>query len=294
MKKQFYILALMLLVATSGFAQFILKVTVPSTTLTCYAGGNFNGWTPSKTPLDLLSTDEVTHTKVFAVELPLSFIGSGTFKILAGTDWAFEQSDPQFTATTDVTATSQDLVVTAFNALPSPIEIDVTVPADVNECYAIGGPWGWTLPTAAQKMTLVSEDFTTKIFAIVIFDKTTSHDVSVKFLAGLDGANWTYSQTSADNFVYIGTDSYVNFICSAFIAFAPPTAIRTINSDNYSIKTIDRKIEVSGKYSNVTLFNLQGKMIQATTNQKAFISNDLIPGVYIIRVDNKSYKQVIN
>jgi hypothetical protein len=67
----------------------------------------------------------------------------------------------------------------------------------------------------------------------------------------------------------------------------------TINADNYSIKTIDRKIEVAGKYSNVTLFNVQGKMIQSTTNQKTFTSNDLTPGMYIIRVDNKPYKQII-
>ena len=294
MKKQLYTLALLLLVATSGFAQFTLTATVPSTTLQCYASGGFNGWAPlANTPMALMSTDDVAGTKLFGVDLPLTFVGSGTFQIVAGTDWAFAQSDPQFTAIATAGATTQNVIVTKFNALPSPIEITVTVPAAVNDCYLIGY-FGWTLPTNARKMDLVSETTTEKVFSYVIFDKTTSHDVSVKFLAGLDGANWTYSQTSADNFVYIGTDSYVNFICSAFIAFAPPTAIRTINSDNYSIKTIDRKIEVSGKYSNVTLFNLQGKMIQATTNQKAFISNDLIPGVYIIRVDNKSYKQVIN
>ncbi|HEY5509085.1 MAG TPA: hypothetical protein VIK29_10455, partial [Paludibacter sp.] len=105
MKKQFYTLVLMLLVATSGFAQFILKATVPSTTLICYAAGNFNGWSATATPMDLVSTDETTSTKVFGVELPFSFIGSGTFKILAGPEWKFEQSDldPQFSATTDLT-----------------------------------------------------------------------------------------------------------------------------------------------------------------------------------------------
>ncbi len=294
MKKQFYLLALLLLVTTSGFAQFILRATVPSTTLTCYAAGNFNSWGAGKTQLALLSTDDVKKTKLFVVELPLTFINSGTFKILAGSDWSFEQADAQFSATTDVSATSQDVVVTAFKAMPSPIEINVTVPLSVKVCYAVGGPWGWTLPTAAQQMSLISEDMSSKVFAIVVFDKTSSHNINVKFLAGLDGANWTYSQTATDNFVYVGTESYVNFVCNAFNAYQVPVAVSTITSDNYSINASNRKIEVAGKYSNVSLFNMQGKMIQTSTNPNAFISNDLTPGMYIIRVDNKAYKQVIN
>ena len=294
MKKLFYTLALLLLVTTSGFAQFTLTATVPSSTLQCYASGGFNGWAAlANTPMSLMSTDDVAGTKVFGVDLPLTFVSSGTFQIVAGTDWAFAQSDPQFTATTTAGATSQNVVVTSFKALPSPIEITVTVPAAVNDCYLIGY-FGWTLPTNARKMDLVSTTSTDKVFSYIIYDKTTSHTIAVKFLAGLDGTNWTYQQTSIENFTYSGTDGSVNFVCNAFNAYAAPSAVMTINAENYSIKTIDRKIEVAGKYSNVTLFNVQGKMIQSTTNQKTFTSNNLTPGMYIIRVDNKSFKQIIN
>jgi hypothetical protein len=294
MKKQLYTLALLLLIATSGFAQFTLTATVPSSTLQCYASGGFNGWAPlANTPMALMSVDNAAGTKLFGVDLPLTFVSSGTFQIVAGNDWAFAQSDPQFTATTTAGATTQNVVVTSFKALPSPIEITVTVPIAVNDCYIIGY-WGWTLPTAAKKMDLVSTDASTKTFSYIIYDKTTTHTISVKFLAGLDGANWTYQQTATPNFNYSGTDASVSFVCDAFNAYAPPAAVTTINADNYSIKTINRKIEVAGKYSNVTLFNAQGKMLQSSTNVKTFISNNLTSGMYIIRVDNKSYKQIIN
>jgi hypothetical protein len=295
MKKQLYTLALMLFVAISSFAQFTLTATVPATTLVCYAAGNFNGWAAlATTPMTLISTDNTAGTKLFGLDLPLTFIGSGTFQIVAGTDWAFAQSDPQFVATTNTSDITQNVIVTSFKLLPSPIEVDVTVPAAVNQCYIVGGPWGWTLPTAAQEMTLITEDSSTKVFAFVIFDKTTTHSLSVKFLAGLDGALWTYQQTATENFIYNGTDTSCSFVCDAFNAYAAPAAVMTINADNYSVKTINRKIEVAGKYSNVTLFNLQGRMIQSTTNGKTFVSNDLTSGMYIIRVDNKSYKQIIN
>lgn len=294
MKKQFYTLALLLLVATSGFAQFTLTATVPSSTLQCCASGGFNGWAPlANTPMTLMSTDNTAGTSLFGVDLPLTFVSSGTFQIVAGTDWAFAQSDPQFTATTTVGATTQNVVVTSFKLLPSPIEVDVTVPAAVNDCYIVGY-WGWTLPTAAKKMDLISTDASTKTFSYTIYDKATSHVISVKFLAGLDGTNWTYQQTATANFNYSGTDALVSFACDAFNAYAAPAAVMIINADNYSVKTIDRKIEVVGKYANVTLFNLQGRMMQSTMNGKTFISNNLTPGMYIIRVDNKSYKQIIN
>ncbi len=294
MKKQLYTLALLLLVATSGFAQFTLTATVPSSTLQCYASGGFNGWAPlANTPMTLMSTDNSKGTSLFGVDLPLTFVSSGTFQIVAGTDWAFAQSDPQFTATTTAGATTQNVVVTSFKLLPSPIEIDVTVPVAVNDCYIVGY-WGWTLPTAAKKMDLISTTSIDKTFSYIIYDKSPSHVISVKFLAGLNGTNWTYQQTATPNFNYSGTDPLVSFVCDAFNAYAAPAAIMTINADNYSIKTINRKIEVAGKYSNVTLFSVQGKIIQSTTSEKAFISNDLTPGMYIIRVDNKSYKQVIN
>jgi len=294
MKKQFYTLALLLLVATSSFAQFTLTATVPSSTLLCYASGGFNGWAaPESTQLTLISTDDVAGTKVFGIDLPLLFVGSGTFQILAGTDWAFAQSDPQFTATTTVDATSQNVTVTSFQALPSPIEINVTVPAAVNECYVIGY-WGWTLPDAAKKMTLVSTTSSNKVFSYTIYDKVSTHTISVKFLTGLDGLNWTYQQTATENFNYSGTDASVSFTCDAFNAYAEVSAVNTINANNYSIKTINRIIEVTGKFSNVTLFNVQGRMIESTSNQKSFSSKDLTPGMYIIRVDNISYKQIVN
>ena len=188
---------------------------------------------------------------------------------------------------------SQDVIVPSFKAYPYPFTINVTVPVSVNDCYVIGGLWGWTLPASAQKMTLISTDINSKVFTISIYDKMATHSVSVKFLAGLNGTNWTYQQTQAANFAYSGTDAYCNFTCDSFLANAAPSAIQTINTENYFIKTIDRKIKVEGKFWNVSLFNLQGRFIQSVINNTDFISNSLTPGLYILRVDSKSYKQLI-
>lgn len=294
MKKQFFILALLLFFATKGFAQFTLRAVVPSTTNTCFISGGFNSWLPlANTPMALQSTDNVAGTKVFSVNLPLKFVGSTTFKIAAGAEWAFEQADPQFTATAIAGDVSQEVTVTSFKALPFPIDISVTVPAEVNVCY-LSGPWGWNLPAAAHQMTLISSNPNSKVFGYAFYDKVGVHSLALKFLAGLDATNWTYSQNQTTDFLYNGSESSASFTCDAFKAYAPtPTAINTVKSDNYSIKIVDNKILVEGQFSTVALFDLQGKLIQSVRKQGVFTSGKLNAGIYIVRVDNKSYKQII-
>ena len=297
MKKQLIIFGLLLLVATSGFAQFTLRATVPASTMMCYTSGGFNGWKPLiNTPMTLVSTDAVAGTKVFSVNLPLTFVNSGGFQIIAGTDWSFAQSDSQFGAITTVGATSQDVVVTSFKALPVFIDASVTVPVAVNECYIIGGSWGWTLPYAGRKMTLVSTTATNKVFKYSIDDKTATHNIAVKFLAGLDGTNWTYQQTAAANFVYAGTDATCSFVCDAFNSIYVPvaTAVENTINDGNSIKVIDKSIVAEGVVSNVSVFDVRGNLIQSVNTKGMFTSKTLNSGLYIIRVDNKTYKQVIN
>ena len=276
----------------AGVDQFVLNVTVPLQTTICYVSGNFNAWSITANPLTYISTDNTAGTKLFRAYLPYSFVGSGIFQLVAGTDWSFAASNGNITAVSS--GLSQDVIVTSFKAYPYPFTINVTVPTSVNDCYVVGGQWGWTLPTSAQKMTLVSTDASSKVFAISIYDKVATHSVSVKFLAGLNGTNWTYQQTQAANFSYTGTDVSCNFTCDSFLAYAAPSAVQTINADNYSIKTIERRIEVKGRYSTVSLFNLQGRLINSAKDGSSFIANYLNSGLYILRIDNKSYKQIIN
>jgi len=276
----------------AGVDQFVLNVTVPLQTTICYVSGNFNAWSITANQLTYISTDNTAGTKLFRVYLPYSFVGSGSFQIVAGTDWSFAASNGNITAVSS--GMSQDVIVPSFKAYPYPFTINVTVPVSVNDCYVAGGQWGWTLPTSAQKMTLVSTDASTKVFAISIYDKAPTHSVSVKFLTGLNGTNWTYQQTQAANFAYSGTDASCNFTCDSFMAYAAPSTIQTINSNTFSVKTIDRKIIVDGKFCNVTLFDLQGRLIQSQKNNTAYVYTNLTPGLYILRVDNYSFKLIIN
>jgi len=170
MKKQFYTLVMLLLLSTAGFAQFKLTAIVPASTNFCYASGN--------------------GTKTFSLNLQLTFLNSGTFKILSGPDWADGQVDEQFVSVLD--GTSQVVTVTGF---------------------------------------------------LAIFGATAINDVTDK---------------------------------------------------GYSIGSENKSIKVQGKYSNISIFDPNGRLVDSSALTSTFISKTLNQGLYIIRIDSKSYKQIIN
>jgi hypothetical protein len=297
MKKQLFTLVLLLLVATSGFAQFTLNITVPAATDACYVGGNFNGW--SYTQLSYVSTSSDGTTKLFtSTTLPTSFAGGGTFYVYnSPANWAYTLTPGSFVSSATGT-TSQNITVTAWKSAVYYTYINVTVPYAVSECYFLSDQTGWTLPTNATKMTLSATNTDTKVFSFSRVSYTdATHAFNGQFLAGLDGANNTYGQkTPAINFTNPGTGNTLNFTVTEFKAiFAPvATALQNATNDNALIKVVDNKIVADGVAANVSIFDVRGSLIQSVNTKKIFTSKTLNSGLYIIRVDNKVYKQVIN
>jgi len=297
MKKQLFILSILLLTATSGFAQFTLNVTVPSTTDTCFINGSFDSWA-ALTPLHYVSTSVDGTTKLFSSStLPLTFAGAKSFYVENGPfSWATSSAPVSFTSVA-TGVTSQDVTVTGWKNVMNYTFINVTVPLAVSECYFIGQEVGWTLPTNAKKMILSATNTNTKVFSYTLAGSNPAHPFTGLFYAGLDGALGTYRQlTPYGNFTNPGTGNIVNFTVSAFSAIYAPvtTAVETEMIDNALVKVIDKSIVAERVASNISIFDVRGSLIQSVNTKGLFTSKALNSGLYIIRVDNKAYKQVIN
>lgn len=295
MKKQFITLVMLLFVTVSGFSQFSLNVTVPSATDACWAYGNFNSWNASSTQLSYVSTSGDGTTKLFTLNLPLSFLNTGSFRIMSGPySWA-QQTDAQFAAAT--TGTSQNVTVTGFASVYYYLTINVTVPIAVNECYFLADQVGWTLPTNAKQMTLVQTNADTKVFSYRLESQTNStHTFNGVFYAGLDGALGTYKQkTPATNFTNPGTTNTVDFTVTEFKAIFVPVATALENNMKVEpkVRVLNKNIVAEGVLSTVSIFNISGTLIESSNTKGDFVSKDLIPGLYITRVDNKVSKQVV-
>ena len=147
-------------------------------------------------------------------------------------------------------------------------------------------------------MTLTATNIDNKVFsyALVSYSDAT-HAFSGLFYSGLDGSNTTYEQKiPSTNFSNPGTGNTVNFTVTEFKAIYVPvtTVLQNTMIENKLIKVIDKKIVVEDVASNVSIFDVHGSLIQSVNSKGMFTSKALNSGLYIISVDNKSYKQIIN
>jgi hypothetical protein len=146
MKRYFIAIFLLLLTAKSGYAQFTLTAIVPSSTNVCYVSGNFNSWSPSSTQMNFVSNSN-NGTKTFQVNLPLTFLNSGSFVFLSGPAWTYQQSNPyNFSAVT--TGISQTVTVVNFKSIYVP---PIVIPLSANYTIYIGA--------AQNSYSFVNNDF---------------------------------------------------------------------------------------------------------------------------------------
>ena len=279
MKRLIYTFAFILLGANYCFAQFTLNATVPAAADVCYAYGNFNSWVAGTTQMTYVST--TGSTKLFTLNLPLTFVNSGTFKILAGPYTGNEQTDTQFSAV--ATGTSQNVTVTAFNSIQYYLTVNVTVPLAVNECWGIG-QWGWTLPDNAKQLFLKSTDATTKVFSNTFMSNST-HSFSGKFLSGLNGSSWTYQQTQGANFTNPGTGNTVNFTVSAFNAIYIPAGINVSHGTHTAYSYVygagpspSQSFIVSGGSMTEGITITPSSNFEISTNNTTFSSTAIVIG----------------
>lgn len=223
MKKIFTLmLAMMSLFAAKQSASALTyNVTVPAGTKACYITGEMNGWSPSATPLT-----KVTET-TFTIDLP-SATETMKYQYLSGPDWKYIEKDASGAAITDRTWSANDVVVKwleTFVLDERDITIEALVPLDVVELYLVGSFNGWASPSAATKMTFVSQGVDGKIFSIKIHSLD-AKNTEFKFCAG---PAWSYQQTDPKgNFIYATAESSTAVVVNTFQGYFDPAKTGTI------------------------------------------------------------------
>lgn len=197
------------------------NVTVPDGTNACYITGEMNGWSPSATPMTKV---DATH---FTIDLP-DATTSQKYQYLSGPDWKYIEKDADGNAITDRVWSENDVVVKwleTFSLDERDVTIDVLVPLAVQELYLVGNFNGWSSPSAATKMTYVSQDVEGKVFTITVHSLD-AVNMEFKFCAG---ASWSYQQTASANFVYATSENSKAVVVNEFKNIFDPAQAGTIN-----------------------------------------------------------------
>ena len=72
--------------------------------------------------------------------------------------------------------------------------------------------------------------------------------------------------------------------------YGVPTGVKDPISAAYKMYTVNGTIVVEGVTSAVSVFDINGRMMQSVRAKGTFVSRSLQPGIYILRVDNKVQK----
>jgi hypothetical protein len=269
-----------------------INVLVPVEVFQVYLTGTFNGWNSTSNQMEKI--DSSANGKEFRLTIHTLDTTTLEFKFLAGPGWPYEQVQAtNFRYMTD----GGTLVVDEFKNIFDPskvgdITINITVPEGTPAVYVIGSfGSGWSLEEAIQA-TLNDDGTYTAIIPMVA-------DIEYKIWNYPD---WPYEEAVDADGTLLPANRTASFesgpvfdITVAFWAevFGSPTGVKDPISAAYKMYTVNGSIVVEGVTATVSVFDINGRMMQNARAKGTFVSKTLQPGIYILRVDNKVQKVAV-
>jgi hypothetical protein len=265
----------------------VIDVLTPSTTVQCYIVGNFNNWASPSSATIMTKVGTTVDGVEFSTTIHTLDTTTLEYKFCAGPAWSYQQTNAtNFKYMTD----GGTVIVTAFNAIYDPaktgtITITATVPAGTSSVWIQGDFLGWNFNNGTGGAPMVKNANGTFTYAAELVQ-----NIEYKLYNGQD---WKYVEVDAlgvevtnRKAAYPG-DATTNI---TVIGWKTPNAVSEINMDNYKIYTKNHSLVVEGVTRQVEVFDISGRLLQNQKMTGTFVSNNLISGLYILRVDGATKK----
>ena len=270
-----------------------IDVLVPVEVYELYLTGNFNGWDPSANKMEMV--DSAADGKEFMITVYTMDTTTMEFKFIAGPGWAYEQTEAANYKYMDGNIIVLD-AVEDFKAIYNPndagdIVLNITVPEGTPDVWIIGSFTDNWNPDSALQATQVNDS----VWTVTVEDQA---NIEYKVYNYPD---WAYEEASDDAGTSVSnrTASFLDGpsfdITVAFWkdVYQAPTGVKDIDDLVNRIYVTNKSIVVDDVKEKVTVFDIQGKIIQDVRTKGTFMSRALNTGVYIIRVDNKTKKVLV-
>ncbi|MDD4969306.1 MAG: PKD domain-containing protein [Paludibacter sp.] len=101
---------------------------------------------------------------------------------------------------------------------------------------------------------------------------------------------YTHGGTFTVKLVASNNGSSDTLISTNLLTLLGPSALPSIDYNNYTITTNNSKISIDGVLGSVEIYDISGRRIQTEKTSGKFISNNLNSGLYIVRVDGFTAK----
>jgi len=265
----------------------VIEVLVPTEVADCYIVGSFNSWAGPNAETKMALVETTVDGDVFRITINAE-AATVEYKFCAGPAWDYEQSDAtNFKYATD----GGTVAVNSFKKIFDPsktgtIVITATVPEGTVASWLVGSNISWNMANAVAGVKNVDNTFT--------FTVTETEGFEYR-LYNLN--DWGYPEVNE-----LGADrpnrivAYPADAATSITVYAwkqVPSSIGSISAKAFDVFSANKSIKVEGVDSQVKIYNMTGRLIQAVKATGSFISQKLNAGIYIINVDGVAQKVLV-
>ena len=269
-----------------------IDVLVPVGVFQVYLTGSFNGWNSTANKMN--KVDSTANGKEFQLTIHTMDTTTLEYKFLAGPGWPYEQKN---STNYNYMKDGGTVVCDEFKNIFDPskvgdITINITVPAGTPAVWVIGSfGSGWSLDDAIEA-TKNNDGTYTAVIPMVA-------DIEYKIWNHPD---WPYEEAKDSLGHGLDENRKASFETGPVFnitvlywkkVFGLPTGVKDPISSAYKMYTVNGTIVVEGVTSTVSVFDINGRMMQNVRAKGTFVSRPLQPGIYILRVDNKVQKVAV-
>lgn len=269
---------------------FTIKILTPKTVSECYITGFYNAWVNpaqgTQMILDPKNTDPSTNLYYAKIK---STPDSMIYKFAAGPGWAYLQNTPNtdFTNIDSIPHTNVSFNRVLNYSTRKTVTLNVTVPVGTGNVYLMGSnvKWdgiNWILGTKNSNGT-----FTFTIDNVDLMD-----------YSYFNSSAWGYNEIASDGsqrFHSIDAQIGTTFNDVVFDWKSPViSGLNNVEKGNHNVRISNQSIIVDNILCKVEIFDLRGVKIEAHNLKGTYTSKKLNSGLYILRIDNKAEKVLLN
>lgn len=267
----------------------LFDVLVPVELFRVYMAGSWDGWTSTST--QMTQVDSSANGKEFQVTIHIPDTTTLKYKFLSGPGWPYEQSGADYVYMTD----GGTVICDEFKKIFDPskvgdVTINITVPEGTPEVWVVGSFGnGWKIEEAIQATKNEDGTYTAVVPLVADFEyKIWNHN------------EWAYEEAKNAEGEQLDENRKASFETGPVFDITVlywievygevPTGVKDPISAAYKLYTVNGTIVVEGVTSTVSVFDINGRMMQSVQAKGTFVSRSLQPGIYILRIDNKVQK----
>lgn len=263
-----------------------ISVLTPPSTIECYITGSYNYWAEPSAASKMTKVQTIPEGVVFEITIHTVDSTAEEFQFASGPGWSYKQKTPA--GNFKFSADEPFYAVEEFEVLYDPakigtVQIIATVPTGTERVWIVGA-LGWDMEKGIEGVKNSDGTFTMSV--------PNSMVVNYRCYNQLDWGNYETDEAGGERTARVASFETNPNRIEVLGWKKVVSGINNLQMDNkvYSSNGI---LTIEGVNAQVEVFDISGRLIQQAKISGTFNSEKLNRGLYILRVDGKTSKTMV-